>query len=81
MADDMHPYQVKTFLSAEEFTALKAIADAEGLAQSGYIRRLIKRAITDHCAEQLNKTEVPERASFSTDDPYARPYTFTFADR
>lgn len=70
MADDMHPYQVKTFLSAEEFTALKAIADSEGLTQSGFIRRLVKRSIAAHCAEQMDKAEVPERPSSGTGDIY-----------
>ena len=75
MVDDtVHPYQVKTFLNAEEFTALKAIADSEGLTQSGYIRRLVKRSIASHCAEQVNNGEVPEWYT-------SGPYPFTFGNR
>jgi DNA-binding MarR family transcriptional regulator len=46
MAD--HGFQVKVALSAEEYLALKSVADDIGTTQSGLLRMLAKLRIKEH---------------------------------
>ena len=43
--------QIKVMVSVEEFVAFRALANEEGLSQSGMARQLIKHAIREYAAK------------------------------
>ena len=52
MASETHPIVVKTNLTPEEFFALEAMREQDGLSQSAFIRQLIKHKARTAAAER-----------------------------
>ena len=58
-----HDFQVKVMLSAEEYVALKSVADDVGTSQSGLLRMFAKEKIRDHAQSMRPSSDK------STDEP------------
>ena len=53
MAD--HSIRVVTLLTGDEYLAMQAMADSDGLSDSAFIRHLVKREARNRAVEQVSE--------------------------
>ena len=53
MAD--HSIRVVTLLAGDEYMAMQAMADSDGLSDSAFIRHLVKREARNQAVEQVSE--------------------------
>ena len=53
MAD--HSIRVVTLLAGDEYLAMQAMADSDGLSDSAFIRHLVKREARNRAVEQVSE--------------------------